>query len=158
MSLVCSDSLTSIFSGNVLIVGVGDREHGDDWAGSSVAELLEEAGVKNVIDSGTSPELDIWRFREAAPNTILFVDVVDFGGSPGDIALMEPDEMRNRGFDTHRAPIRLTMQYLESELGCRCLLLGIQPRDVRLGAAMCDDVRESVENLTTLILRNVSMN
>jgi len=127
-----------------MVVGVGDDDHGDDGAGPLLARLLETAGVEHVIESGASPELDTWKIREARPDAVLFVDAVDFGGKPGDMALLETGDLRNTGFDTHRAPLRLTMEYLERELNCNCLVMAIQPGDVRQGAPMCEEVISAV--------------
>jgi hydrogenase maturation protease len=143
--------LRRIMTGKVVVVGVGDVRRGDDGVGPLVARLLAEAGIENVIDAGTSPELETWRMREAAPDVVLFVDAVDFGGAPGDAAVLQPSDLRAEGFDTHRAPLRLTMEYLEAELGAKCRLLAVQPADVRQGAAMCADVAESARRLAELI-------
>ena len=133
------------------VVGVGDVRRGDDGAGPLVIELLADAGLECVIDSGAAPELDTWRLRELAPGTVLFVDAVDFGGAPGDAALLSPGDLRASGFDTHRAPLRLTMEYLERDLECNCFVLAIQPKDVRHGAPMCDEVKRSAENLAGVL-------
>ncbi|MGC8861833.1 MAG: hydrogenase maturation protease [Armatimonadota bacterium] len=146
-------SLRSILSGKVVVVGIGDACRGDDGVGPLTVRLLAESGMENLIDAGVSPELETWRIREAAPDAVLFVDAVDFGGSPGDVAILEPGDLRAEGFDTHRAPLRLTMEYLEAELGARCRLLAVQPRDVRQGAAMCPEVRQSVQHLAAMIAR-----
>ena len=143
--------LKAKLAGRVAIVGVGEPSHGDDGAGPLAARMLSEAGVDGVIDSGASPELDTWKIRQLAPDTVLFVDAVDFGGAPGDAALVAPGDLRAAGFDTHRAPIRLTMQYLESEIGARCYLLAIQPEDARYGARMSEAVRRSVESIARMV-------
>ena len=147
------EALGSALSGRVVVVGVGDERRGDDGVGPLAVRLLAGAGVESVIDAGVSPELETWRIRELAPDAVLFVDAVDLGRAPGDVALLEPADLRAEGFDTHRAPLRLTMEYLESELGARCRLLAIQPRDVRQGAPMCPEVARSVEELVTLITK-----
>lgn len=146
-------------AGTVLVVGVGDERHGDDGVGPLVVRLIEEAlscGKRNcglkTLDAGPAPELETWRIRELAPQVVLFVDAVDFGGAPGDAALLKTEELRATGFDTHRAPLRLTMQYVESELGAKCRLLAVQPQDVRLGSGMCSEVRAAAQSLATLIV------
>jgi len=116
-----------------------------------LATLLSEAGVENVIDSGNSPELDTWKIREMAPDVALFLDAVDFGGSPGDAALLEPGDLRKSGFDTHRAPLSLTMEYLERELKARCYVLAVQPADVRMGAPMRAEVSSSVTAVAEML-------
>ena len=145
------ERLASILTGRVVVVGVGDSRHGDDGAGPALATLLSEAGVENVIDSGNSPEVDTWKVREMAPDVVLFVDAVDFGGSPGDATLLERGDLRRSGFDTHRAPLSLTMEYLECELKARCYLLAVQPADVRMGARMRAEVRSSVTAVAAML-------
>ena len=147
-----NDELRARLEGKVAVVGVGDTERGDDGVGPLVAQLLAEAGVQGVIDSGASPELDTWRLREMRPDSVLFVDAAAIGGSPGDAALLSPADLRKSGFDTHRAPLKLTMEYLENDLGCRCFLLAVEPRDVRQGAEMCPEVRRSATDLAGILL------
>lgn len=151
--MTLDQELLSRMTGKVAIVGVGDHERADDGVGPLIARLLSDSGLESVIDSGASPELDTWRLRNLMPDTVLFIDAVDFGGSPGDVAILAPNELRSSGFDTHRAPLKLTMQYLETDLGCRCTLLAVQPGDVRRGAPMCGEVRRSAE-LIAEVLRN----
>ena len=135
----------------IVVVGVGDLGRGDDGVGPMIVQLLHEAGFQEAVDSGVSPELDTWKIRELAPRTVLFVDAVDFGGSPGQAAMLKPADLRPEGFDTHRAPLRLTMEYLEREIGCACFLLAIQPTDVRPGSPMSDEVRESAILLSQIL-------
>lgn len=153
-----ADELKSIVSGRVLVVGVGDWRHGDDAVGPMVAARLEEAGILGVIDAGNTPENETLRIRENAPDTVLFVDAVDFGGRPGDVAVLVAEELRSSGFDTHRMPLKLTMQYLEAELACKCFLLAIQPKITTFGADMCEDVRHSVKNLSEMLLQLLQRN
>lgn len=143
--------------GRVVIVGVGNESRGDDAAGPRVARLLMDGGLDTVVDSGTSPELDTWKIREFAPDTVLFVDAVDFGGSPGDTALVERTSLNAVGFDTHRAPLRLTMQYLEESMRCKCYLLSIQPACIREGATMCREVDRAVKLAAEALLRCASV-
>ena len=145
------EELGSALVGRVVVVGVGDARRGDDGVGPLVVRLLAEAGVENVIDAGVSPEIETWRIRELAPDSVLFVDAVDLGRTAGDVALLRPGDLRAEGFDTHRAPLRLTMEYIEAEIGAGCRLLAVQPRDVRQGARMCPEVAGSAEQLVSLI-------
>jgi hydrogenase 3 maturation protease len=140
-----------LLKGRVAVVGVGSRSHGDDGAGPLVVDLLNEAGFRSAIDCGTAPELETWRIREMHPNTVVFVDAVDFGGKPGDVAVPDPNHLRGRGMDTHRMPLKLTMQYLEAELGAKCLLLAIQPKSVAVGCEMCAEVRSAAVGLANLL-------
>ncbi len=144
--------LSEILLGRVVVVGVGETDRGDDGAGPELVRLLEEAGVEGVIDAGASPETEIWRIRQAEPDTVLFVDAVDLKAAAGDMAVLAPSDLRASGFDTHRAPLRLTMEYLRQEIGCECWMLAVQPANVRRQAAMCDEVRGAVERLAQTLI------
>lgn len=146
-----AEDLASRLRGRVVVAGVGRVGHGDDGAGSLVAEALRSAGVSAVVDCGPCPELETWRIRELAPTTVLFVDAVDFGGQPGDAALLSKDDLRDQGWDTHRAPLRLTMQYLEAELGVQCWVLAVQPKHVFINAPMSHEVRDAVGLLADVL-------
>lgn len=148
--MLCED-LTSILSGRVAVVGVGNEDRGDDGAGPLVVRMLADAGIEHVIDSGTSPEIDTWRLRELMPDSVLFVDAVDFGGRPGDAALLPPGDMRKTALDTHRAALSITMEYLQSELKCRCFLLAVQPKRADYGAPMSDEVRRSAARIAEIV-------
>lgn len=149
------EELAAKLSGKVAIVGVGDAGHGDDGAGPMLLDLLALAGVPNAVNAGVSPELETWKVRGMAPDTVLFVDAVDLGAKPGDAALLRPDDLRADGYDTHRAPLRLTMQYLEGELGCSCHLLAVQPGGIGPGAAMSDEVRSTIEILARMLVQRL---
>jgi hydrogenase 3 maturation protease len=145
------EELISKLVGRVAVIGIGAAGHGDDGVGPALVDLLARAGVRNVVDAGVTPEHETWKVREIDPDAVLFVDAVDVGAKPGDAALLRPAELRHEGFDTHRTPLRLTMQYLEGELNCTCYLLAVQPGSARDGAAMSDDVRSSVEILARML-------
>lgn len=145
------DNLFTQLTGRVVVVGVGDLKHGDDGAGILVAKMLKELEIENVIDSGSSPELDTWRIRELCPDTVVFVDATDIKCDAGVVAILRPSDLRERGFDTHRAPLRLTMEYLESELACKCFLVAIQLKSVGLGVIMCDEVRSSALHVARIL-------
>lgn len=150
MSLIAE--LASRLQGRVVVAGVGNDSHGDDAAGPSVARALRAAGLATAVDCGPCPELETWRIRDLAPTTVLFVDAVDFGGQPGDVALLGKDDLRDEGWDTHRAPLRLTMHYLEKELSAQCWVLAIQPKETFVSAPMSPEVKQAVENLTGILV------
>lgn len=154
-TVVKEDSLFTELKGYVVVVGVGDLGHGDDGAGILVAQLLKELAIESVINSSSSPELDTWRLREMCPDTVVFVDATDMKCEPGVVAIFRPNDLSERRFDTHRAPLRLTMEYLERELGCKCFLLAIQPKNVGSGTVMCDEVRSSAFHVARILAKTV---
>jgi len=150
------EELKSALEGKSVIITVGSGLHGDDGVGPLVARMLRDSGVRSVIDGGVSPENETWRIRQLAPDRVLFVDAVDFKGRPGDVALLRSHDLRSAGYDTHRMPLRLTMDYLESELKCSCYLLAVQPRTLSPGAPISDEVCRSAETIARLLREAVS--
>lgn len=149
------EELKSILTGKTVVVGVGNEQRGDDGVGPLVARLLRRFGLGRVINSGPSPENETWRIRELMPDNVLFIDAVDFGGLPGDFAVLTASDLRAQGYDTHRMPLKLTMEYLESELRCKCFALAIQPRVVSQGTPMSNEVRRSAFSVARMLRENI---
>ena len=49
----------------------------------------------------------------------------------------------------------MTMEYLERELSCNCFVLAVQPKDVRQGAPMCDEVISAAGHIEEMLIRLV---
>ena len=94
--------------------------------------------------------------EKIAPDTVLYVDAVDFGGRPGDAAVLTAEDLRSSGFDTHKAPLRLTMDFVQQDIGCATYLLAVQPECVRYQAPMSDGVTRSVRNLAQILIEQLS--
>ena len=149
------EELASKLDGKTVVGAVGNPERGDDGIGPLVAKLLKEAGVEAVIETGTTQALGTHSIRKLEPNDVLFVDAVDFGGSPGDMSILGTEDLSQSAMDTHRMPLRLAMSCLERDLKTRCYLLAIQPDDIRQGAGMTEEVRYAGASLAAMLLRDV---
>jgi hydrogenase 3 maturation protease len=146
-----AEELRRRLKGKVLLVGAGNTLRGDDGAGPALIALLEGKTKASVIDVGETPENYIGRIVAAAPDTIVFVDAADFGAQPGDMAVLEPEDMAGCGISTHRMPLNLFFRFLKERSRADAFALGIQPAQIGFGEAIGPEVASSVKALASLL-------
>ena len=144
------EGLRRVGRGRVGVVGVGRLDRGDDAAGMVLAQRLKRCGLPVVLAEDV-PESYTDAIKSLGCDVILFVDAVDFGGAPGDVALLSADELRDDRHDTHRPSLALVMKYLAHDAKLECLLLGIQPSQVRQGSGLSQEVQNAVEEIGELV-------
>jgi len=140
----------------MLIVGIGNAARGDDAAGVEILSRLKEGPEVSLLDTGTVPESYVGKIRESGAEMVVLVDAVDFGGQAGAVALFEHLDVPKTLYTTHRAPLGILMQYIKTECKADVLLLGIQPKDTRIGAPMSPEVRASIDAVAELINRDAA--
>ncbi len=94
-----------------VLLCVGNSMMGDDGAGPLLAEMCaaNPAGQWVVIDGGSAPENDIVAIRELRPERLLIVDATDMGLNPGDIRIIDPDDIAEMFMmTTHNMPPQLS--------------------------------------------------
>lgn len=131
---------------NVLLC-VGNSMMGDDGAGPLLAELCQATpqGDWVVIDGGTAPENDVVAIRELRPQRLLIVDATDMGLNPGEIRLVNPDDIAEMFMmTTHNMPLNYLVDQLKDDIG-EVIFLGIQPDIVGFYYPMTQAVKDAVE-------------
>jgi hydrogenase 3 maturation protease len=146
-----AEELRRRLKGNVLLIGAGNTLRGDDGAGPAVIELLENKTKAILIDVGETPESYVGRIVAAAPKTIVFVDAADFGAQPGDVAVLETQDIAGSGISTHQMPLNLFFRYICENSGADAFAIGIQPAQIGLGEPMSSEVTSSVEALANIL-------
>lgn len=141
------ESLIQWRDSKVVILGVGNTLKGDDAAGPLVCECLSGRVPARVIDAGVTPENYIGSILEAAPDVLLIVDAVDFGGSPGQIRICTPDQVRRFAFSTHALSLHSLVDVIRREKKLEVYLIGIQAGRTRLGDCLSPAMREAVETV-----------
>ncbi|UCE80409.1 MAG: hydrogenase maturation protease [Methanobacteriota archaeon] len=131
----------------IYVLGIGNKDRGDDGAGIVVAEVLrktfpsysfsEHDGLEGVV-------LDISEKDEDA--FIVFVDAADLGEEPGSIKLVKADDISATEITTHRVTVALLAALLERS-GKRSAVICIQPGQIEFQAEMTDSVRASVNSV-----------
>ena len=153
-----SDKLVKIkpiFNHKTIIIGIGNAIRGDDAAGVEIVKALNLAEIPGnikIIDAGVTPENYIKRITDFRPRYLLIIDAVHFESEPGDVRIFEEDEIEVYGFSTHSMSPKLFINAVkESVVGIKCLLLGIQPENLRFGDEMTERVKDSVEELIRIL-------
>ena len=123
--------LARFLSAGSVVVGVGNRDCGDDGFGPVVIDLLRGRINIPIIDAGLSPENYLGRIAAWVPKKVLFLDAADLGRSPGSLALSGMEALVCAGAGTHAASLALAAQYLHTAVGAESLGLLAQPLQVR---------------------------
>ncbi|MCX6777458.1 MAG: hydrogenase maturation protease [Candidatus Micrarchaeota archaeon] len=124
-------------SGKTLFVGVGNPMNGDDGVGPYMAGKLPHA-----IDAGNAPENFIGKINSANPESVIFIDAMDFGGKAGEARIMGAKEAKGETFTTHSLPLSSLLRLINCR---RVFILGIQPADTTFGAKMSKEVKKSAD-------------
>jgi hydrogenase 3 maturation protease len=141
-----------LLRGRVCILGIGNRERGDDGVGSLLAESLQGESTAVVIDAGAVPENHLGKVLRAAPDTILLVDAIDFGGAPGAVARIDRDRLGEVGLSTHAVSLGMAVDYLSRQTDAEVIVIGIQPAQLEPGAPVSAAVARGLARLRRQLL------
>lgn len=137
----------------VVILGVGNPLRGDDGFGPLVVKELEGRVKAHLINAETSPENFTGIIKSLKPHLILILDALDFGGKPGEIAVVEAERLPEGEPSTHRASLSLLSGYLKEETGAEVLIIGVQPKATSFGEEMSEEVLETALELSRIFLK-----
>jgi len=140
----------------LFVMGVGNRRKGDDAAGGLCIRLLSRQMAKNSaalevrsLDAGESPESATGLIREFRPTHVVLIDAAFGGHQPGTIFFIDKKKIAQEDISTHRIPLAHLVRYLEESIGCRVILVGIEPQEVAWGKPVSATVRAAVSHLAS---------
>jgi hydrogenase 3 maturation protease len=139
------EHLREALSGRAAIVCVGNDLCGDDGAGPAVARGLPDDVPWDVFDTQSVPESFLMKIIARKPETVLLVDALDFGGTPGTVEIIQAEGVGGQGPSTHGPAPLAFLELLEMMHTCRRAVLGIQPQQTDFGDEMTPPVRSAVE-------------
>ncbi len=142
----------------VAVLGVGSDIRGDDAAGIIAAERLEKiikrkktsAEVKFFIGA-TAPENLTGEIKEFQPSHLIIIDAVHSNVPPGQITIMDMENLDEVSFFTHKLPIKLMIDYLLQFCKCHVVIIGIQPKNIVVGGPVSREVDEAAKELSKVI-------
>jgi len=155
------DELEKEFRGaeSFVVFGVGNSQRGDDAAGGLVIRDLKKmigkkkGGAILLLDGGESPESLTGEIRAFGPALTAIVDAAVAGYEPGTVYIVDRDKISRDDLTTHRMPLTLLIRYLEESVGCRVIMIGIEPKNLRLGDRVSEEVKASVKILSEQIAK-----
>jgi hydrogenase 3 maturation protease len=145
------NALNRRISGKVVLAGVGCLGRGDDGFGPVLVHRLAGVPCLNTLDCGDRLEDFTGDIAQQRPDTVLIADAVDMGASPGDVALLEAEDLPLGASNTHRATLRAVMEYLKIRTGATVLLLGVQPAHISDVRKLSPQVISSIDLLEKIL-------
>jgi hydrogenase 3 maturation protease len=142
-SSALESQLAHTLHGRVCVLGIGNRQRGDDGVGSLVAEKLVSRPDIDAVDAGCVPENHLETVAGMKPDTILMIDAADFGGAPGNIRLLRSGDVAFSGLSTHAGSITTLAEYLHARTGANVAVLAIQPLHVGPCEGLSDEVMQA---------------
>jgi len=140
-------SLAQWHNAKAVILGIGNALKGDDAAGPLVCERLAGRVSAKVIDAGTTPENYITPILRVAPDVLLIVDAMDFGGEPGQMRVCTPDELHRYAISTHALSLHLAIDMIRRDTKLDVRLIGIQANRMKFGDSLSPAVRDAAAML-----------
>ena len=82
-------------------MGIGNTLRADDGFGPALIDRLKEKMKAVCINAGSAPENFTGKIVKEKPNTIIIVDALHLGLSPGEYKILKKDDIAKSGFSTH---------------------------------------------------------
>ena len=142
-----ADELADRIEKPVVVIGVGSEMRGDDAFG--ILALRELAGSPGacapgieILEGGTAPENLAERAARTSPRTVVLIDAADFEGEPGELRLVDPEELGwSLSGATHAPSLELLATYLKERCGARTIMLAAQPASTEFGTEISPPLR-----------------
>jgi hydrogenase 3 maturation protease len=151
LSHLSKDSQTG--PARICLVGVGSDLRGDDSAGLWVARALLKDDTLGrmthllVIEGGPAPENHTGKIRAFKPDAVVLVDAANLDEPPGATRWISLDEIDGMSASSHSLPLSMLGSFLNSEMGCEVLVLGIQPAQNEFDAHVSPAVQAAVDQV-----------
>jgi hydrogenase maturation protease len=164
------EQLQQCFRGRVCLLGLGNMDYGDDGFGVRLAEALDFSHDSNpsippigpiytVINAGTAPERLIGRVADGSFDHVIFLDAVDFGGSPGAAVFLNAERIAARfpQISTHKLSLGLLARQVEASGRTKAWLLGVQPESLKPGPALSPTVQTTLQLLREILCASAGL-
>jgi hydrogenase maturation protease HycI len=137
----------------MVILGVGNMDRGDDGAGVVAARTIAMSIPRRlrskvmIILGHETPETTTGEIRAFRPDCVLIFDAAIAKRRAGALFIVERELLVDEALSTHRLSLAMLVRYLEESVGCRVVVLGIQPRRTDCGSTLSPPVQKAVDRL-----------
>lgn len=142
----------------IAVLGIGSQLKCDDAGGILAAEYLRKSLSENlrkfdvgIFIGGTAPENITSEIKRFGPSHIIIIDAADMELNPGEIKLIEPENIGGISFSTHNLPATMLIEYLKQFLKCEVIIIGIQPKSLEFGKEPSVEMKNAAETVAALI-------
>ncbi|MEA3499429.1 MAG: hydrogenase maturation protease [Candidatus Marinimicrobia bacterium] len=132
----------------IVFVGLGNPDRGDDAAGLILLEELEKItgySDSTFINAGKNPENHLQQILDHDPKIVIFIDSTESNKEPGTISLIESEKIDNFDFSTHTFSISLIEKYLLNYKKLEIIYIGIQPKLMKYGNEISTAVKNGIQ-------------
>ena len=144
---------------NTVILTIGNEMRRDDGIGIEIFEKLRDfeplPSSVLLLNTGTTPENFTRSIENWNPTHLLIIDAVDMGEErrePGEIVLIQMNEIHNLTVSTHKMSLTLLNKYLSNILNLKVKLLGVQIKDVSFGEGLSSELTHIPMKVAQLIV------
>jgi hydrogenase maturation protease len=142
------EELENYIDKDTVILGIGSDLKSDDRVGIYITEEISKIGKYEVIVAGPTPEHWIGFVVNRGYKKLLIIDAVISGGNPGEIQVLDINEISERFGLTHSSSLHLFSDFLFKEGKIKSIkILAIEPKSVDIGTELSEDVKKVAEKI-----------
>ena len=138
-------------TGRVAILCVGSRSRGDDIFGPLVAKRISGKVSAEVFDAENVPENYLGKIVKLSPEVVLLVDAAHFDAEPGQLRLLDPQDLAESSFSTHSASLKLIEEFFQTECNSKVFMLAAQPKHVSFGVPPSPELIAAVDLVVDIL-------
>ncbi|MFC1645862.1 hydrogenase maturation protease [Candidatus Omnitrophota bacterium] len=146
------NELSDIFSGRVLIAGIGNQLRSDDGFGPALINRIQGRVKAILLDTGSSPENYIGKIVKLEPDVVLFLDTVSMDEPPATLKLIREDQIPLYGFSTHNMSPKLMIENIKSQIKAKIFMLGVVPTSLEFGEKISKELSEVLISLEHMFI------
>ncbi len=142
-------------SKRIAVAGIGNPLRSDDFVGVKIVQDLrgEVSERVYVIECETVPESFMHEIVDREPSHVLLIDAAILGLKPGETRLVFPEQVTDfPAITTHMLPLRIFCEYIIKMTEAKIALLLIEPENVEFGEGLTQEVQETAEKITKMLL------
>ena len=147
-----SNPFGSIIQGKTVCFGIGSTLRGDDGFGPVLVQKLHGKINAVCINAENAPEKFIGKIIKEKPDTLLIIDAVHLNTTPGNFAILRPEEIQNSCFSTHDISMGMLIEQIQAEINVKIHVIGVQPQSVALGIGLSEKVSQTLHSLCEMII------
>jgi len=135
----------------ILFVCISNILRNDDGIGEYIYNNISKLPNILVVNVGSSPENYVSKIRKYGVDVIIFIDSIILDSNPGEINLLEEEEIKSYTSSTHSISLEMIINQIKRNKKFSIYLIGIQPENISIGTEISDKVLKSADKLIEML-------